>query len=345
VLDIVRILGSGGDLHEVWPDVQVPVALAAAALLTVGVGAAGWAVATRWMAAYPARDGYARPSRFADLLPGKVGTAKARRLRACLSARRPAHNDLGVPLGRFRRRGPRLRASWEDVVLAICAPRSGKTTCLAVPPILDAPGPVLVTSNKTDVWTLTSTLRATDTGQRTWTFDPKQITRTEQAFAWDALAGVATVADARRLAGHFIQEIRRHADAGDFWDRDAEDLLTGLLLAAALKGAGLGQVGSWLTAVSSVEPRNVLTRAGFTQLAEVMAGRSQARSRPAKASTPPPVPPQPVSPTPRSWPGSRPTPDSTSSTQRSQTWACSTPSSNVGLVRASPHAMAARAPR
>jgi hypothetical protein len=83
------------------------------------------------------------------------------------------------------------------------------------------------------------------------------------------------VVDARRLAGHFIQEIRRHADAGDFWDRDAEDLLTGLFLAAAVKQAGLAQVGSWLTAVSSVEPRNILTRAGFTQLAEVMAGRSQ----------------------------------------------------------------------
>ena len=48
-----------------------------------------------------------------------------------------------------------------------------------------------------------------------------------------------------------------------------------MLLAAAVDGATLTDVGTWLTSVSSVEPRNILARAGFTQLAEVMAGRSQ----------------------------------------------------------------------
>ncbi len=144
-----------------------------------------------------------------------------------------------------------------------------------MPAVLDAPGPVVATSNKLDLWTHTQALRGKDTGQRVWTFDPQNITRAAQGMAWDALAGVTTVADARRLAGHFIQEIRRHADSADFWDRDAEDLLTGLLLAAAVDGATLTEVGAWLTSVSSVEPRNILTRAGFTQLADVMAGRSQ----------------------------------------------------------------------
>ena len=167
-----------------------------------------------------------------------------------------------------------LRATWEDVVLAICAPRSGKTTCLAVPAVLDAPGPVIATSNKADLWQHTAAVRAADTGQRVWTFDPQHITGTTQTFVWDALAGVTTVADARRLAGHFTAEIRRTPDTGDFWDRDAEDLLTGLLLAAALAEAGLAKVGQWLTSISAVEPRNILTRGGFTQLADVMTGRS-----------------------------------------------------------------------
>ena len=91
---------------------------------------------------------------------------------------------------------------------------------------------------------------------------------------WDALAGVTTVADARRLAGHFTAEIRRSPDVGDFWDRDAEDLLTALLLAAALTGAGLAKVGQWLTSISAVEPRNVLAANGFDQLADSMTGRS-----------------------------------------------------------------------
>ncbi len=134
---------------------------------------------------------------------------------------------------------------------------------------------MLATSNKPDLWTHTARLRAEDTEERVWTFDPQGITRRRQEFVWNALEGVRTVADARRLAGHFIQEVRRTKDAGDFWDRDAEDLLTGLLLAAALNESSLAQVGAWLTSTSSVQPRNILTEHGFVQLAEVMTGRSQ----------------------------------------------------------------------
>jgi type IV secretory pathway TraG/TraD family ATPase VirD4 len=266
----------GGSLASVWPHVPVSVVLGVA----IGVTALlGWAVVWgrgRWVARHPRRDGFAGAASFADLLPGRAGLAKARRLRPSLAGRRRlGGGDVGVPLGRLRRGGPLLRASWEDVVLAICAPRSGKTTCLAVPAVLDAPGPVVATSNKVDLWTHTASLRGRDTGERVWTFDPQDISHGEQSFVWDALAGLASVADARRFAGHFIQEVRRTADAGDFWDRDAEDLLTGLLLAAALDGLPLSQVGIWLTSVSSVQPRNILAAAGFTQLADVMAGRSQ----------------------------------------------------------------------
>ena len=52
-----------------------------------------------------------------------------------------------------------LRASWEDALLAVMAPRSGKTTSLAVPA---ASGAVVLTSNKADAWAA-ATLRARDT--------------------------------------------------------------------------------------------------------------------------------------------------------------------------------------
>jgi type IV secretory pathway TraG/TraD family ATPase VirD4 len=273
--EVVRALAGGGDLPALWPGLPVPAVLTFAGLMLLAVAAACVVAVRRWLDAHPPRVGYARAGQFAELLPGRVGRAKARCLRSTLRTRgRVLPQDLGVPLGRLRPHGPILRASWEDVVLAICAPRSGKTTSLAVPAILDAPGPVVATSNKADLLPLTRALRAADTGQQVWTFDPQQITPDPQFFAWDALAGVHTVADARRLAGHFIQEIRRHADSGDFWDRDAEDLLTGLLLAAALDGAGLAQVGRWLTAISAVAPQNILRENGFGQLADSMAGRS-----------------------------------------------------------------------
>lgn len=265
-----------GSLTHVWPHVPATLVIGVSTTATASLSCICVWTWFSWTARHPPRDGFASAAQFAELLPGCTGMAKARRLRPSLAGRRRIDGpDLGVPLGRLRRGGPLLRASWEDVVLAICAPRSGKTTCLAVPAVLDAPGPVVATSNKADLWELTARVRSQDTGEQVWTFDPQEITHGQQSFVWDALAGITTVADARRLAGHFIQEVRRATDSGDFWDRDAEDLLTGLLLAAALNHAPLSQVGTWLTSVSSVQPRNILAAAGFTQLADVMAGRSQ----------------------------------------------------------------------
>jgi type IV secretory pathway TraG/TraD family ATPase VirD4 len=282
--EAARRLLAGEGLGSVWPGAPVPAVVAGAGVVMAGIGAAAWKVVRWWLARRPGRDGFAAPAAFAELRSGRAGIAKARRLRPRLPRRgRVPPGDLGVPLGRLDGGIPRprsagqahqVRASWEDVVLAICAPRTGKTTSLAVPAVLDGPGPVLATSNKADLWERTARLRELDTGQRVWTFDPQRITGTEQTFVWDPLAGLASVEDARRLAGHFVQEIRRVHDAGDFWDRDAEDLLTGLLLAAALDGAGLAQVGRWLTAISAVAPQNVLRQHGFGQLADSMAGRS-----------------------------------------------------------------------
>lgn len=281
-LAAMETIVSGGSLADVWPAVPVVWSSVVAVLGAALVLSSVWWGFEYWLSTSTPREGFAGIGQFADLTAGPAGRAKARRLRRSLpQSGRLAVADLGVALGRLGRAGRRpvmLRATWEDVVLAICAPRSGKTTCLAVPAVLDAPGAVLATSNKSDLWEMTADLRASDTGQTVWTFDPQSITRTPQSFYWDALAGVSTVSDARRLAGHFVQEVRRTSvdgAVGDFWDRDAEDLLTGLLLAAALDGAPLSRVGSWLTAIGSVEPQNILTKHGFAQLAHVMTGRAQ----------------------------------------------------------------------
>jgi hypothetical protein len=85
---------------------------------------------------------------------------------------------IGVRVGRQRKID--LIASWEDVAVAVLAARSGESTSLAVPATLDAPGAV-VTSNKPDVWGATATLRAQDTGEQVWTFDPQQVARAPQA--------------------------------------------------------------------------------------------------------------------------------------------------------------------
>ena len=107
--------------------------------------------------------------------------AKARRLVPSLAATPvkliPA-GQAGVALGSLRtprrKAGPALYASWEDVVLAVMAPRAGKTTALTAPAVLAAPGAVIATSNKPDLWATTAADRAAV--GRVWVFDPQAIT-------------------------------------------------------------------------------------------------------------------------------------------------------------------------
>src|SRR6185437_11651524 len=128
----------------------------------------------------------------------------------------------GLMLGRLLRpggrSGPEVFASWEDTIVAFMAPRSGKTTTQAIPFVLSAPGAVIATSNKADLWAATAELRAAATGGRVWLLDPQRITWQPQTWWWDLLRGLRTAEEAHRLAGHFVltvaDEHRR-----DLWGR------------------------------------------------------------------------------------------------------------------------------
>ncbi|SHN19523.1 Type IV secretory pathway, VirD4 component, TraG/TraD family ATPase [Cryptosporangium aurantiacum] len=215
------------------------------------------------------------------LTPAAV-TARARQLRPMLSRLPPediAPDATGLALGSLRRSrlllgpadGPVLRASWEDGVLALMGPRSGKTTSLAVPMLLGAPGAALATSNRADLWATTHAAR-TDHG-RVWVFDPQGITRGEQRWWWDPLTALTTVEDAARLAAHFVQPIRG-SRTSDFWLAAAEDLLTSLFLAAA-RGGSLHDVQMWLADPSDEEPASLLLRQGWAQAGRALRGRQQ----------------------------------------------------------------------
>ena len=217
----------------------------------------------------------ARPRDVADLTPAGV-TARARQLRPSLAgipAKQLKPMDIGLALGTMLlpgRRGPRLRASWEDGVLAVMGPRAMKTTALAVPMILDAPGAVLATSNRADVWATTHAARARAGLVRV--FDPQGITRVAQSWWWNPLTAIGSVEDAARMASHFVQPIRR--DKGeDFWLLAAEDLLTSFFLAAAASGAGMADVQAWLADAGDDEPVGLLFDHGYPEVARALRGR------------------------------------------------------------------------
>jgi type IV secretory pathway TraG/TraD family ATPase VirD4 len=179
-----------------------------------------------------------------------------------------------VPVGRLRPAGPDLRASWEDVHVVFMAPRTGKTSCLSIPQVLAAPGAVVATSNKADLWALTAAARAADTGEPVWVFDPQRIAFEPQTWWWNPLAGVTTVEAAQRLTGHFMAEVRGQSRDGEtFWTSAAEDVLASLFLAAGLARLTLADVYDWLNRPTGPVPVDLLRSHGQSAAANGLAGR------------------------------------------------------------------------
>jgi type IV secretory pathway TraG/TraD family ATPase VirD4 len=272
---------------HLWPNAPVWLVFTIFALELVALGIPTWIVVVGALRRQTS-DGDPLKSLAADkhltnLTPEGV-RKRAYALRPDMAEKEPsdrarkalALKEAGVPLGTLRPGGPELRASWEDVAVAIMAPRSGKTTAIAIPAILDAPGAAVVTSNKADVWAATWALREADTGQATWLFDPQNITHMEQTWWWNPLRDVRTFDAALRLAMHFMQEI--DADEGGeeaFWVSAASDLLTAFLLAAGRKRDGsLYDVYAWLSDPGNEEAASILDKVDRATAASLRARQS-----------------------------------------------------------------------
>ena len=264
---------------QAWPGtstilvVLIAIVLACAAVTAV-------AVAWRLIAARIPRPGdpvaaLAVNPQITPLTP--VPAAKnAIRLRPSLAGASPRSvpaADTGLLLGDLKRpsgRCPALFASWEDTITAFMAPRSGKTTALSIPYVLSAPGAVVATSNKADLWAATAQLRA-QSGSTVWLFDPQRITGSRQRWWWNPFAGLATVEAAHRLAAHFVLTVDDNTKR-DLWGPAAQDLLCALFLAAASSGRSLRECGRWLADAGSPIPAELLDTAGFRALAASLRG-------------------------------------------------------------------------
>jgi len=257
-----------------WPGTDPHLVLGGAAALTCLVLLPAAVLTLRRYLRAPAADdprrSLARPAHLTPLLR-RAAAARAQRLRPSLAGRKakalPA-GDVGVLLGRLGT--AELFCSWEDVAVAFMAPRSGKTTTLAVPITLAAPGPVVLTSNKVEGWKETAALRATQTGERVWTFDPQRIAHTPQSWWWNPLRDLTTVAEANRLAGHFVATVED--DRRDIWGPAARELLATLLLAAAVGGGTLLDVYAWLADEATPIPGGLLREHGYDLLARTLRG-------------------------------------------------------------------------
>jgi hypothetical protein len=223
-------------------------------------------------------------ARHGDLRPLRVHarTAQGRRLGLPddLAAAHP-----GLPVGDAllpptARRSAPVFASWEDTCVIVAGPRTGKTTAFAVPMLLAAPGAALATSNKRDLLDATAAIRAGD-GRRVWVFDPQRITGPAPKSGlwwWDPLTflvdpqtGVVDPARAGQLAGQFVASAApASAKADAYFDTAKTDLLTSLLLAAAVGGHPVTRVWSWLCDPTDATPVRALAEAGHVAHAEAL---------------------------------------------------------------------------
>ncbi|WP_405543258.1 TraM recognition domain-containing protein [Streptomyces goshikiensis] len=206
-------------------------------------------------------------------LLAKAITAKARSLRPSLKdAKAIDASDTGVLLGNLQGSRSEVRMGFEDVAVAIMAPRSGKTTCLAIPAILAAPGPVLLTSNKAAGDAYTATLDARGENGRTWSMDPQQIAHAAREMWWNPLATAKSLDGAGRLAGHFLAASVDASQQGDFWSKAGSNILSQLFLAAALDERPITDVMQWLAFPADRRPLDILRDHGFSAVAAQLKG-------------------------------------------------------------------------
>ena len=171
--------------------------------------------------------------------------------------------------------GGLVMADPQQALLVLGPPRSGKTTALAVPNVLCAPGAVVVTSTKPDVMAATLDRRAEQ--GRCWLLDPMGALRPPpgvERIRWSPVAAARTWDESLVLARSMTGAARPGAARGDsrHWTERAEALLAPLLHAAHLQGSGMETVVGWVLGQNLGPAAAVLTAEGVRVGAAVLGG-------------------------------------------------------------------------
>jgi type IV secretion system protein VirD4 len=172
-------------------------------------------------------------------------------------------------------------AGTDQAVLVLGPPRSGKTSSIVVPTILGAAGAVVSTSTKPDVLRATAHARG-DVGT-CLLYDPSGTVEAPDGVArvrWSPVESCRTWDDALLVARSLVGAARPGAGASqggaavgaDHWTERAEALLAPALHAAALDGADLATVLSWIDRRNAAPALGILDRNAATRPGDLLAG-------------------------------------------------------------------------
>lgn len=160
-----------------------------------------------------------------------------------------AQITAGLLLARTVQGAKDLYTSWRDGVVAVMGPGAYKTTGMAVPYCLQAPGLLVATTNKRD---LPDAVRGPREAVGTfWCFDPQRIAdyhKGEPApWWWNPMTYTTDETRALSLSRLFANaDADADAKKDPFFDKEGPLLLARLMLAAAVGGYPFPQVFRWL---------------------------------------------------------------------------------------------------
>uniref|UniRef100_UPI003F497DC2 type IV secretory system conjugative DNA transfer family protein n=1 Tax=Amycolatopsis sp. CA-290885 TaxID=3239925 RepID=UPI003F497DC2 len=225
----------------------------------VAAGAVGHAFYSTSRTAHRRRifhaPGWADRHSFADQLGAKAIRRAGRQTRPSLASRadrraaKATDADFGQFLGKavtgFRpARGSNVFADFQKSLLFVAPPGAGKTA-LMLHSLMDAPGSVLATSTKPDIYTLTAELRA-ERGP-VYLFNPQNVGRLASNFGWDPLIGCEHYQVAQDRAAALVKGTRAITAMQEAsWGEKCIEIMSKYLMAARLWNQDLRAVAYWL---------------------------------------------------------------------------------------------------
>jgi type IV secretory pathway TraG/TraD family ATPase VirD4 len=183
------------------------------------------------------------------------GTATRKDIRQALSPKAAArhaamacpglHPDYApVVIGRAVKPSRVIAGSREDSFLVIAPPRSLKTaliSCWAA----DAPGALLATSSRTDLYAHTAIPRGA--AGPVWVLNPDGDGDIPTTLAWSPLDGCRNPRTAMRRAGDLMHAAPKDSSGRDaWWDARGAELLRLMLHAAAVAGESMYEAAAWV---------------------------------------------------------------------------------------------------
>jgi len=208
--------------------------------------------------------------------------AAAKRAREILPAAAAAADParLLVSLGSLQ--GTPLYGQHEDSFCLVAPARSGKTMYLAVPWVLDAPGPVVATGTKNDLTYLTA--RPRQLVGKVLAMDPSDVAGWPHPLRWNPVLGCLDPDEAleRGRAWAAGDPGKVGGKNSEWFNARAGEVLAYLLHAAALKPEGsMRDVMRWSADFADDEPVRLLTDSPHAEQvgwADLLKARTQSRA-------------------------------------------------------------------